>query len=103
MIVESTHYWARAGEFDAVLAQRRAATALRVRLGLPPGRIFRKVEGDGPDLRWECGFPTREEFDRDMAARAASPEFAAGRRAMHALLERFERHVQESVDWMTAG
>ena|SRR5690349_1303196 len=103
MIVESTHYWARAGQLDAVLVQRRAATALRVRLGLPPGRIFRKLEGDGPDVRWECAFASRDEFDRDMAARSGSPEFAATRQAMHALLERFERHVQESVDWMSTG
>jgi len=98
MIVESTHYYARAGQEEAVLAQRRIATDLRMRLGLPPGRIFRKLEGAGPDVRWECPFATRADYDRDMAARAASPEFAASRQAMHSLLERFERHLQESVD-----
>jgi len=98
MIVESTHYYARAGQEEAVLSQRRIATDLRMRLGLPPGRIFRKVEGDGPDVRWECPFATRADYDRDMAARAASPEFAASRQSMLALLERFERHLQESVD-----
>jgi len=98
MIVESTHYYARAGQVEAVLAQRRMANDLRMRLGLPPGRIFRKLEGDGPDLRWECPFATRAEHERDMAVRAASPEFAALRQAMRALLERFERHLQESVE-----
>jgi len=98
MIVESTLYYARAGMAEAVLAQRRAATDLRMRLGLPPGRTYRKVEGEGPDVRWECPFATRADYERDMAARAASPEFAASRQAMHALLERFERHLQESVD-----
>lgn len=98
MIVESTHYYARAGQAEAVLAQRRIATDLRMRLGLPPGRIFRKVGGDGPDVRWECPFATRADYDRDMAARAASSEFTASRETMHALLERFERHLQESVD-----
>jgi hypothetical protein len=98
MIVESTLYYALAGQLDAVLARRRAATDLRMRLGLPPGRIFRKLEGAGPDVRWECVFATRADYDRDMAVRAASPEFAAGRAAMHGLLERFERHLQESVE-----
>jgi len=98
MIVESTHYWPREGLLDAVLAQRRAASALRARMGLPPGRIYRRVEGGGADVRWECTFDSRADFERDMAARAASPEFAATRQAMHALLQRFERHVHESVE-----
>lgn len=98
MIVEITHYYARPGQTEAVLAQRRLATALRLRLGLPPGRIFRKLEGAGPDVRWECAFATRADYERDMDARAASTEFAAIRLAMHALLERFERHLQQAVD-----
>ena len=98
MIVESTHYYARPGQEEAVMAQRRLATHLRMRMGLPPGRIFRKVEGPGPDVRWECPFATREEYERDMAVRAAAPEFAAARQAMQGLLDRFERHLQESVD-----
>lgn len=98
MIVETTHYYARSGQVDAVLEQRRRATAIRLRLGLAPGRILRKVEGNGPDVRWECEFPDREHFEGDMSARAAAAEFGSARQAMHALLERFERHVQERVD-----
>jgi hypothetical protein len=102
MIVESTLYWARDGAVEAVLAQRRAASALRVRLGLPPGCIVRRLDGDGPDVRWECRFATREEHALDLAARTASPEFGTARQAMRALLARFERQVEESVDWMSA-
>jgi hypothetical protein len=98
MIVEVTNYYALAGQADAVLAQRRSASALRVRLGLPAGRIFRKLEGAGPDVRWECAFPTRADYDLDMAARVASAEFAATRQTMLTLLERFERHLQEDAD-----
>ena len=58
---------------------------------------FRKLEGDGPDVRWECSFASRADNHSDMAARAAAPECAAARTAMHALLERFERHLQEEV------
>ena len=97
MLVEITNYYARPGQADAVLEQRRLTTALRVRLGLVPGRIFRKLEGAGPDVRWECAFPSRAAYDADMAARAASSEFATARQSMHGLLERFERHLQEDV------
>lgn len=97
MIVETTNYYALPGQVDAVLAQRRRATDVRVRLGLEPGRILRKVEGTGPDVRWECSFETRADYDADMAVRAASAEFAEARKAMHTLIERFERHLHEDV------
>lgn len=98
MIVEITNYYALADQAAAVLAQRRQASAIRAQLGLPPGKIFRKLEGAGPDVRWECTFATRADYDQDMAIRAASAEFAAVRRAMHLLLERFERHLQQDAD-----
>lgn len=98
MIVEITNYYARSGNAEAVLEQRRQATAIRVSLGLAPGRTFRKIEGAGPDVRWECEFRTREDYDMDMSLRAGSAEFAAARQTMHGLLERFERHLQEQVD-----
>jgi hypothetical protein len=98
LIVEITNYYPRPGQSDAVLEQRRDATALRTRLGLVPGLIFRKLEGAGPGVRWQCEFANRADYDRDMAVRAASNEFAAAREAMHRLVERFERHLEEQVD-----
>jgi hypothetical protein len=59
MLIEITNYYAQPGRADAVLEQRRRTTALRVWLGLPAGRIFRKLGGDGPDVRWECAFASR--------------------------------------------
>lgn len=97
MIVESTNYFARPGRAGAVLEQRRRATRIRTRLGLPAGRILVRIDGDGPDVRWECEFADQAAYDRDRAARKASTDFEAGRVAMHTLLERFERHVQEVV------
>ena len=97
MIIEITHYYARAGQAGAVVEQRRHATALRLRLGLAPGRIFRKLEGAGPDVRWECSYATRDDYERDLATRAGSKEFTAARQQMHGLLERFERHLQQDV------
>jgi hypothetical protein len=98
LIVEITNYYARPDQVDAVLDQRRHATAIRVSLGLAPGRIFRKLEGAGPDVRWECEFATRDHYDMDMSKRAASTEFGAARQTMHGLLDRFERHLQQRVD-----
>lgn len=103
MVVEITNYYARPGQAEAVLAQRRRASALRVRLGLPPGRIFRKLEGAGPDVRWECAFETLAAYEADMAGRAASSEFAATRETMHRLLEKFERNLQEALPDEGAG
>ena len=97
MLVEITNYYAHEGQADAVLAQRVRASELRVRLGLPPGRIYKKVEGAGPDVRWECIFETRAAFDADIASRAASIEFNRTRQEMHTLLEKFERNLQELV------
>lgn len=103
MLVEITNYYALEGQVEAVLAQRVRASELRVRLGLPPGRIYQKVEGAGPDVRWECIFETRAAFDADIASRAASIEFTRMRQEMHTLLEKFERNLQELVgaSWPT--
>lgn len=93
MIVEATNYFAREGQAAAVLEQRRKATEIRRELGLDPGRILIRLEGNGPDVRWECEFPSREAYEADMAARGESQAFADARKAMHTLLVRFERHV----------
>ncbi|MBB6469760.1 hypothetical protein [Aminobacter carboxidus] len=93
MIVEATNYFAREGQADEVLKQRRKATEIRRQLGLEPGRILVRMEGSGPDVSWECDFVSREAYDSDRAARASSPDFEAARKQMHTLLDKFERHV----------
>ena len=96
MIVEATNYFAKEGQAQAVLEQRRKATEIRRSLGLEPGRILVKLEGTGPDVRWECSFASKEAYQADRAARAASKEFEAARKQMHTLVEKFERHVSSS-------
>jgi len=98
MLIEITNYYALSGRTEDVLAQRRKATAIRLALGLPPGQTFQKLEGDGPDVRWECAFATRADFEHDMAVRASSELFVKARQDMHLLVQRFERHVQEHVE-----
>jgi hypothetical protein len=103
MIVEITNYYALPGQLADVLVQRQFASAIRTRLGLPAGQIFTKLEGEGPDVRWECVFDTREAYEADMDARAACDEFAVARRSMHLLLKKFERHLEEVVSDTARG
>lgn len=96
MIIERTHYYAKPARADEVLAIRRRASAVRLAIGLPSGRIFSSLPGPGhgtPDVSWECTFHDAAEQEADMAARAASAEFEAVRAAMKAAIDHFERHV----------
>jgi hypothetical protein len=94
-IVEVTNYFAKDGQAQAVLLQRRRGSEIRRELGLEPGEIFILREGDGPDVRWECRFGSREAYEADLSSRSDSQTFVDARRTMHTLLERFERHVYE--------
>lgn len=96
-VVEVTNYYAQPGKAAEVLAQRRAACAIRLRLGLSAGRVFCKMSGHGPDVRWECAFEGEAAFEADLNARRQSAEFEQARSSMHKLLERFERHVEREV------
>ena len=108
MLLERTHYYAKPGRAADVLATRRAASDVRVALGLPPGRILAKADpaGDGPDVTWECPFPDATAQARDLHARGRSPEFEAVRQRMTALIDRFERLVlveDEGAAGLTPG
>ena len=94
MWVERTGYFAKPGMAAEVLEARRRASAVRAAIGLPVGNIFISSGGEGPDVRWECFFPTAEAHADDLAARGASPEFESVRVHMRTLLEKFERAVE---------
>ena len=104
MYTERTNYYAKLGRRTDVLRIRRKASRVRIDLGLQAGTISQKVEadGEGPDVQWECHFPTAEVHKADLEARAASTDFEAVRAEMQSVIDRFERHVLErdrSVDW----
>jgi dienelactone hydrolase len=107
MYIERTHYYAKPGKRDTVLAIRRKACAVRVSIGIPAGSIFVKEnpDGDGPDVAWECAFPTKADRDLDLKARADSPDFEAVREKMRSSIDRFERifcervPVDSNADW----
>jgi carboxymethylenebutenolidase len=97
MIVERTHYYAKPNQHDAVLALRRRACEVRVAIGLPAGEIRVKADAsaDGPDVVWECAFPSKRAHQADLDARAASADFEAVRADMRAAIERFERLFEQ--------
>jgi len=105
MIVERTHYYAKPGQREAVLANRRRACEVRVAIGLPAGTIRVKADpsADGPDVAWECAFPTRAAHQADLDARKSSADFEAVRAVMRGLIDRFERLFEERAagarDW----
>lgn len=97
MIVERTHYFASKSK-DEVLAIRRRASAVRVAIGLPAGRIFVGAgngAADQPDVSWECSFVDRTSHQADLDARGASADFSAIREEMRAATRQFSRQVFE--------
>jgi len=98
MIVERTHYYAKPGLAEQVLATRRRASLVRITIGLPAGKIRAKAGGDGPDVTWECAFASEAEHATDLAVRAGSADFEAVRVEMRAAIERFERCVERDAD-----
>lgn len=99
MIVERTHYYAKPGRKDDVLAIRRRACEVRVAIGLPAGTIRVKAlaDADGPDVAWECAFATEAAHRADLDARAASKEFESVRSQMRDAIVRFERLAESRV------
>jgi hypothetical protein len=108
VIISHNYYYAHPGDADAVLRQRLKASAVRERIGLPRGRVMRKVQGADalPDVVWEIEFEDLAGHHADMAARAASAEFEAVRNGMRRLYRRFARPLFEPLSgagWRAGG
>jgi carboxymethylenebutenolidase len=97
MIHERTHYYAKPGMEAAVLAARRRACAVRVQLGLAAGTIRTRLGAEGPDVTWECPFPSIKAQEADLAARAGSAAFEAVRVEMRGLIKHFDRLVEATA------
>ena len=100
MFVERTHYFAKPGMAAEVRKTRARACDVREAIGLSRGTVQHKVDpGDeGPDVTWQCEFATKEDRDKDLQARADSPEFEAVRKHMRTCYDRFDRHFEEIVE-----
>lgn len=99
MIFERTHYYAKPGRADAVLALRRRACEVRVAIGLAAGtiRVKHDTAADGPDVAWECAFESKAQLQRDQDARAASADFEEVCAEMRASIDRFEHLFETRV------
>lgn len=99
-------YYARdASTRELVLATRLRASDVREAIGIPRGRVFRRLDGDGdvPDVMWDCPFADTPGHERDMDARAASAQFEAVRAQMRTLTRRFERILYSDPAPLAAG
>lgn len=92
MIYERTTYVPKPGRFDAVLALRHRACAVRREIGLAGGEVFVE-DGDTPVVHWECRFDSEAAQQADLARRGDSPAFGAVRAEMQALVDGFDRRV----------
>lgn len=94
MIVERTLYLPKEAKFEAVLAMRRRACAVRRTDGLRPGAIGTVTDADDVlRVQWECAFPDDAAHEADLATRAASAAFGEVRTEMGNLIDDFQRQV----------
>ena len=92
--MEQSAYHAKPGMAEAVYQQRIHASEVRVHIGLPYGRVFRRTDGAGsnvPDVIWQLEYAdvAAQKFDLDV--RAKSPAFEEVRSKMSTLIADFGR------------
>jgi hypothetical protein len=94
-IIIQNMYWAKPGKADDVYSWRLHASDVRVKLGLPRGRVLRR-KGDSttlPDVIWECEYPNADARSSDVATTSHSPEFKEVEAHMDTLIRQFDRIV----------
>ena len=96
LIVVHNQYFPKPGKEEAVYQWRLHASEVRVKLGLPKGRVLKKVTGNGgPSVIWECEYPSLESRENDVAVLDRSEEFKKVQEHMSTLIDKFERFVFE--------
>jgi hypothetical protein len=92
-VVEQTAYFAKPGLADKVYEHRLHASEVRQKIGLPAGRVFRRVGGTGElaDVVWQLEYADQHALDHDLAVRAQSREFEEVRATMGTLIDKFSR------------
>lgn len=95
-ILVQNHYYPKQGKDKEVYEWRLHASDVRVKLGLPKGRVLRKTDGvNGPYVIWECEYASLEERKKDVALIDQSEEFKKVQEHMGTLLDKFERSIWE--------
>ena len=87
-------YFPKPGKEEEVYKWRLHASDVRSKLGLPKGRVLKKLSGtDGPFVIWECEYPSLEAREKDITVLDKSEEFKQVQAHMSTLLDKFERSV----------
>jgi hypothetical protein len=95
-IVVQNAYFPKAGKEKEVYEWRLHASEVRDKLGLPKGRVLRRIsEGNGSYVIWQCEYSSIEERQKDVEKLDQSEEFKKVQEHMSTLLDKFERTVWE--------
>ncbi len=105
-IVVQNYYYALPGKADEVYEWRLHASDVRAKLGLPRGRVLRRIAQQGdtkgssilPDVVWECDYPSQASRKTDVERLGKSSEFDQVERHMDRLLRRFDRVILEPAN-----
>ena len=112
-IVVQNYYYALPGKAEEVYEWRLHASEVRARLGLPKGRVLRRVAQPAattqqtgmkpdslnlPDVIWECEYSSIAERNSDVERLGRSPEFEQVEKHMDTLIRHFERAIFELRD-----
>lgn len=100
MILARHLYHPLPGKSAEVLKQRQLACDVRERLGLPRGRVLRRVRGsdDLAEIIWESEYTDAAAYDHEMDTQDASAEFMAVRRHMRTLIQRMDPVLLEIAE-----
>ena len=105
VLVVQNYYYALPGNATDVYLWRLHASDVRAKLGLPRGRVLRRLpdpksdtRGALPDVIWECEYSSREAREADVARLDKSVEFAEVEKHMDTLIRNFRRVMFESGD-----
>lgn len=95
-IIIQNLYYPKQGKEKAVYEWRLHASEVREKLGLPKGRVLRRIsESSTAYVIWECEYASIEAREKDVAALDKSEEFRAVQDHMSALIDKFERTIWE--------
>jgi hypothetical protein len=104
VLVVQNYYYALPGKATEVYQWRLHASEVRAKLGLPRGRVLRRLpdpetdkQGPPPDVIWECEYSSLKARDADVARLDKSTEFAAVEKHMDTLIQDFRRMMFEAA------
>lgn len=95
-IVVQNFYYPKSGNEEAVYQWRLHASEVRAKLGLPTGRVLKKIMGDALYyIAWECEYASLAAREADVKKIDQSVEFKNVQDHMSTLIQKFERSIWE--------